>query len=96
MVSESSPVAKRFSQRVGDFSVVLWFRHRDPLATDRSEDEDDGEGAGPPEGQESFCPDGRKWEAAPAQKEMMSRAPPRRASVTEKVTGLVSCCSWAL
>lgn len=91
-------MAKRYgvSQRVGELSRVLCFRDGDPLAADGSEDEDDGEGAGPPEGQEGFYPDGRKWEAAAVQEEKVARAPPSRASVSEKVTGLVSCGHWAL
>lgn len=60
--------------------------HGDLLAVDVSEDEDgsDGEGAEPPEEQEGFCADNRKWEVA-AQEEKVARAPPSRALVLEKV-----------
>lgn len=85
----------RVRQRVDEVNLVFFlFRHGDPLAVGRSEDEDDGEGAGLHEGKESFYSEGRKWEAAPAEKEMMFRAPPSRPSVSEKVTGKVSCCYW--
>lgn len=97
-MSESSTLAKRYgvSQRIGDSTLVLSFRHEDPLAADRFEDEDDGAGAGPLEGKESVDPDGRKWKAAPGQKEKGSRAPPCRVPVSEKVIGLVSCRYLAL
>lgn len=83
-------------QRVREISLVLCFRHGDPLAADGSEAKDDEEGVGPPEGQESFYPDDRKWEEAAVQEEKVARAPPSRTSVSEKVTGLVSCCHWPL
>lgn len=91
-------MAKRYvvSQKVVKLSLLLCFRDGDPLAADGSEDEDDGKGSGPPEGQESFYPDGRKWEAAAGQEEKAARTPYSRALVSEKVTGLVSCCPWAL
>lgn len=91
-------MAKRYrvSQRIGEISLVLCFRHGDPLAADESEDEDDEEGVGPPKGQKSFFPDGRKWKVPAVQEEKVARAPHSRASVSEKVTGLVSRCQCAL
>lgn len=91
-------MVKRYivSQKVVKLSLLLYFRDGDPLVADGSEDEDDGNRVGPPEGQESFNPDGRKWEAAAGQEEKAARNPHSRALVSEKVTGLVSCCHWAL
>lgn len=75
-------VAKRsgVSQRVGELSLVLRCRHGDPLAADGSEDEDGGDEEG----------------AGPAEEEKAARAPPSRASVSEKVTGLFSARRRAL
>lgn len=66
---------------------MLLIRHGDPDVSD-DEDADDVEGAGPLEEEEAFYSDSSKWEAAAAaEKEKVTRAPPRRAAITEKVTG---------
>lgn len=70
---------------------MLLIRHGDPDVSD-DEDPDGAEGAGPLEEEEAFYPDSSKWEAAAAataaaEKEKVTRAPPRRAAITEKVTG---------